>query len=97
MILISLFCCCEKVFIHTNIWMVYFGKFSETSLPKKEDFYSYKNMKHITNADYKHAKSVFKDFKMKYFGEYHDFYVQSDALLLLMYLITFRICLEVYV
>ena len=32
-------------------------KFSETSLPKKEGFYSNLNIEHITNADYAHAKS----------------------------------------
>ena len=32
------------------------GKFNETSLPEKEDFYSHLNMEDITNADYTHAK-----------------------------------------
>ena len=31
-------------------------KFSETSLPKKEDFYSHLNMADITGADYKKKK-----------------------------------------
>ena len=31
-------------------------KFNETSLPEKEDFYSYLNMEGITNADYALAK-----------------------------------------
>ena len=29
-----------------------------------------------------HAKRVYKDFKIKNFGEYHDLYVESDTLLL---------------
>ena len=33
-------------------------KSNETSLPKKEDFYSHLNMQHITDADYMHAKKV---------------------------------------
>ena len=33
-------------------------KFSETSLPKKEDFYSHLNMEDITDADYAHSKRV---------------------------------------
>ena len=40
-------------------------KFNETSLPGKEDFYSHLNMEDITDADYKHAKIVCKDFKIK--------------------------------
>ena len=37
-------------------------KLYETSLPKKEDFYSHLNMEHNTNADYTLAKGVVKDF-----------------------------------
>ena len=40
-------------------------KLNETSLRKKEDFYSNLNMKHITDAGYVHAKRVFKDFEIK--------------------------------
>ena len=32
------------------------GKFNETLLPGKEEFYSNLNMKNITDADYMHAK-----------------------------------------
>ena len=39
-------------------------------------------MEDITDADYPHAKRISKDFEIKYLGEYHDFYVQSDTLLL---------------
>ena len=57
-------------------------KFNETMLPEKEDFYSHLNMEDITDADYAHTKGVCKYFKIKNLGEYHDLYVQSDALLL---------------
>ena len=57
-------------------------KFKEASLPKKEDFYSHLNMEGITDVDYAHPKRVCKDFKIKNLGEYHDLYLQSDALLL---------------
>ena len=57
-------------------------KFSETSLPEKEDFHSHLNMEDITDADYAHAKRVCKDFEIKNLGEYQDLYVQSDTLLL---------------
>ena len=40
-------------------------KFNETSLSWKEDFYSHLNAKDITDADYAHAKRVYKDFEIK--------------------------------
>ena len=42
-------------------------------LPEKEDLYSNLNMEDITEADYMHRKRVYKDFKIKSIGEYHDF------------------------
>ena len=36
----------------------------------------------ITDADYKHAKEVWKNFEIKNLGFYYDLYVQSDTLLL---------------
>ena len=57
-------------------------KFNETSLPDKKAFYSELNKEGITNEDYAHAQKVCKVFEIKNLGEYHDLYVQSDALLL---------------
>ena len=72
-------------------------RFDETSLTKKEDFYSNLNMEGITNVDYKHAKRVWKNFKIKKLGEYHDLYVQSDTLLLADVFESFRNkCIEIY-
>ena len=56
-------------------------RFDETLLPNKETFYNNLNMEDITDADYRHANKVFKAFKLKNLGEYHDLYVQSDTLL----------------
>ena len=39
-------------------------------------------MEDITEAGYAHAKTVCKYFEINKLGEYHDFYVQSDTLLL---------------
>ena len=39
-------------------------------------------MEDTSDADYKHTERDCKDFKVKYLGEYHDLYVQSDKLLL---------------
>ena len=40
-------------------------RFDETLLPEKEDSYSNLNMEDITDAEYKHAKRVRKDSKIK--------------------------------
>ena len=40
-------------------------KFSETSLPEKENFDSHLNMEDITAEDYKHEKNAWKDFEIK--------------------------------
>ena len=62
---------------HMNTWTV--GK---NSLPQKKGFYSYLNIEDITNANFKHAKRVRKDFEIKHLGEYHGLHVQSNTLLL---------------
>ena len=56
-------------------------KFNETSLPKKEDFYSKLNMDDLTNSDYNHAKKVCNDFEFKNLGEYLDLYLKRNTLL----------------
>ena len=57
-------------------------KFDQTELPTKEDFFSILNNRHISNEEYDHAKKVWKAFKIKTMGEYHDLYLGSDVLLL---------------
>ena len=72
-------------------------RFNETSLPNKESFYSNLNMENIKDIYYRHGNNVFKGFKLKNLGEYHDLYVQSDTLLLANVFENFRnTCLEVY-
>ena len=69
-------------------------KCNETSLPEEEDFYSYLNMEDITDADYAHAKRVWKYFQIKI---YHVLYVQKKTLLLADVFENFRnVCLEIY-
>ena len=71
-------------------------KFDETSLPNKESFYGSLNMENIDDIDYRHG-NVFKRFKLKKLGEYHDLYVQSDTLLLADLFENFRnTCIKVY-
>ena len=89
---ISLFYCCEKVFILINIWVI--GK---NRIQKKKTFYSHLNMENITETNFLHAKRICKDFEIKNEGEYRDLYVQSHTLLLTDVFENFRnMFLEIY-
>ena len=57
-------------------------KFNETKLHEKQEFDSNLNMEYIIDVDYMHGKRVCKDFEIKNLGEYHDLYLEIDALLL---------------
>ena len=72
-------------------------KFSEISLPSKEDFYGNLNMEDISDIDYRHANNVIKRFKLENLEDYHDLYVQSDTLLLADVFNNFRdMCIKEY-
>ena len=58
------------------------NKFNEKIIPGKELFYSNVTLENISETDYAHANNVFKKFNINNLGEYHDFYVRSDTLLL---------------
>ena len=74
-----------------------FEKFDQTELPTKGQFYNILNGQHITNDEYSHAKKVWKKFKLKNMGEYHDLYLGSDVLLLADVFENFRkTCLQYY-
>ena len=72
-------------------------RFNEKLLPSKKDFYSNLNMEDINDIDYRHADNVFKRFKLKNLGDYHDLYVQRDTLLLADVFNNFRdMCIKEY-
>lgn len=51
-------------------------------LPDKKEFYSNLTLEDIRDADYKHVKRVWEDFKIQNLEEYHDICIKSDTLLL---------------
>ena len=55
--------------------------FDETPLPNKTA-YSELSLEDITDKDYEHAQKVWEVFEINNLGQYHDFNVQSDTLLL---------------
>ena len=72
-------------------------RFDETSLAYKEACYSSLNTKYITHVDYRHAKKVLNEIALKNLGDYHDFCVQSNTLLLCDVFENFRNkCIEIY-
>ena len=62
-------------------YMGSWNKFNETELPPRKDFYSKKNLEHISDKDYEHAQNVFKKY-CNNIGDCHELYVQLDTLLL---------------
>ena len=83
--------------VYPYIYMDSWKRFDQKALPDKKAFYSNLNTKDIAYIDYSHASRVFKKFKLKNLGEYHDLHGQSDTLLLADVFENFRgMCIRVY-
>ena len=55
------------------------------------------NIEDIADVDYRHAKTIFKNFNNKNLGDYYDLHVQNDTLLLADLFEKFRNkCIEIY-
>ena len=63
-------------------YMNAFDKFSETSPPPKEAFFSTLTDEGISVADYVHAQEVWKKFAIRMLQQYHDLYLEIDVELL---------------
>ena len=68
--------------VHSYEYIDSWERFNDASLPDKKAFYRECNSEDITNKDYAHAQKVFKKLRLKNLVDYHDFYAQSDTLLL---------------
>ena len=55
-------------------------RFDKTLLHNEEDFYSSLSMEDTRDADQKHGEKAWKERKIKNLSDYHNLYVQSDAL-----------------
>ena len=63
-------------------YMDSFQKFSQTQLPKRDDFYSLLTDEEISVSEYAHAQKVWETFGIENIGQYHELYLKSDVLLL---------------
>ena len=68
--------------IYPYEYMNNFEKFNETKLPDIKCFYSSLNDETVTEDQYKHAQNIWETFRIKNLGEYHDFYLKTDVMLL---------------
>ncbi|XP_060083028.1 uncharacterized protein LOC132562303 [Ylistrum balloti] len=72
-------------------------RLDETALPRKVAFYSRLSGEEISDDDYEHAQTVWKEFGMKSLRDYHELYNQSDVLLLADVFENFRdVCIKNY-
>ena len=72
-------------------------RFKEMSLPSIKRFHSNLNMSGVSDTDYEHACSIWREFGIRNMGEYHNLYLRTDVLLLANVFKSFRrVCLENY-
>ena len=55
-----------------GVYLIIWIHLTEKKLPNKDDFYSILNNEHISDTQYVHSTEVWKTFKLKNMGEYHD-------------------------
>ena len=67
--------------IYPYEYMSSWDKFKESQLPPIEAFCSNLNMSNVSEDDYQHAQKVWKKFRIRNLGEYHDLYLCTDVIL----------------
>jgi hypothetical protein len=76
---------------YVNNWK----KLEKTALPSKSKFYNSLIESDISEEDYAHAQKIWKRFNIKTLGEYSDFYLLTDILILTDIFENFRdLCLD---
>ena len=86
----------EKL-IYPYKYMDSFKRFKENKLPDKSKFFSSLKDCGIDEKEYQGAINVWKVFKIKNLGEYHDMYLKTDVLLLCDVFERFiKTCIEYY-
>ena len=76
--------------IYPYEYMDNWDKFKEISLPSIKHFYSNLDMSGVSDTDYKHACSIWREFGIRNMGEYHDLYLRTDVILLANVFKSFR-------
>ena len=72
-------------------------RFNEISLPPTKALYSELNLEDFSDKDYLHAQNIWKKFRIRNIGDYHNLYVQTDTLSLADVFEKFRDkCIEIY-
>ena len=86
-----------KTGVYPYDYVDWLKKLDETSLPQKEEFFSKLTGEGITDEDYQHAHTVWKEFDIESMKDYHKLYNLSDVLLLTAIFENFRsICQNHY-
>ena len=68
--------------IYPYEYMNSFKRFNEDKLPDKSEFFISLKDSGVNEKEYERAVNVWKAFKIKNLGEYHDLYLKIDVLLL---------------
>ena len=87
----------HAISIYPYEYMSSWDKFEESQLPPIEAFYSSLNMSNVSEGNYEHLQRVWKEFRIRNLGKYHDLYLKTDVILLANVFEAFRdTCLEHY-
>ena len=81
--------------IYPYEYMDSWDRFNETRLPSKFKFYSNLYTSGVGDGEYEQARNVWREFKIRNMGEYHDLYLKTDTILLANVFESFRsVCIE---
>ena len=81
--------------IYPYEYMDSWNRFNETRLPSNNKFYSNLYMSGVGDGEYEHARNVWREFRIRIMGEYHDLYLKTDTILLANIFESFRsVCMK---